>query len=83
MTTPAQTVLENARHALAGARLDSDAADDDTSSSPQGATAEPLEAEDADDSLAPEHDYVAEDFDPDEATAGVWSGADVDMEKIC
>ena len=78
----AQTALENARRQLAGARLDLDAADDDTSSSPQGSMEKSLEAEDADDSFAPEHDYVAEDFDPDEATAGVWAGADADMKNM-
>jgi hypothetical protein len=76
----AQTALENARSQLAGARLDLDA--DDTSSSPQGSMEKSLEAEDADDSFAPEHDYVAEDFDPDNATCGVWSGADADMKNM-
>ncbi len=78
----AQIVLENVRSQLASARLDSNAADDDTSSSPQVPADEPLEAEDADDSFAPEHDYVAEDFDPDEATASVWSGADLDTKNM-
>jgi hypothetical protein len=78
----AQTVLENVRGQLAGARLDSDAADDDMNAPPQEAMDKPLEAEDADDSFAPEHDYVAEDFDPDEATCGVWSGADVGTKNM-
>ncbi len=78
----AQTALENARSALAGARLDSDSANDETDSISQGAGDKPLEADDADDSFAPEHDYVPESFDPDEATCAVWSGANADMRNV-
>ena len=43
---------------------------------------EPPETDDPDDPFAPEHDYVPEDFDPDEATQEVWSGAEPDMRDM-
>jgi hypothetical protein len=78
----AQTVLENVRQGLGGARLDSAAAGDDADSSSQVPHDAPLQDEDTDDSFAPELDYVPENFDPDEATSGVWSGADGDVRNM-
>lgn len=74
----AQTVIENVRSQLEGPQSDTDADDSARSSqSSNQASGAPPEAEGADDSFAPEHDYVPEDFDPNEATIEVWSGADI------
>ena len=77
----AQKVIENVRSQLEGPQPGADAGDSgSTSQGPNAPADAPLEAEDADDPFAPEHDYVPEDFDPDEATSEVWSGADTDSE---
>jgi hypothetical protein len=81
----AQTALESARLALTGARLDSDAAGDDDDLLSDGPGGKPFESDEsggADDPSAPENDYLAEDFHPDDATSSVWSGADADMRNM-
>jgi len=81
----AQTVLEDVRRQLNGPRQDSDSAtpDSEAASLNTNKPAEgPREVDEADDEFAPEHDYVSEDFDVDEATQEVWSGADADMRDM-
>jgi hypothetical protein len=81
----AQAVLEDVRRQLSGPRQDSGSATADSDSSPPD-TNKPadkqLKANDGDDEFAPEHDYVSEDFDADEATREVWSGAEVDVRDM-
>jgi len=81
----AQTVLEDVRRQLNGPRQNSDSTTADSKSSSldiNKPTENPHGAGQADDEFAPEHDYVSEDFDVDEATQEVWSGADVDMRDM-
>jgi hypothetical protein len=81
----AQVVLEDVRRQLGGSRQGTDSTTDNSESSPidTNKPAEgPREVEDADDEFAPEHDYVSEDFDADEATQEVWSGADADIKNM-
>jgi hypothetical protein len=80
----AQTVLESVRLQFEGAQTESrtGAAGGDSESSLRGPVNVPGGAEEANDPFAPEHDYVSEDFDPDEATCGVWLGADTDTENM-
>jgi hypothetical protein len=79
----AQTVIENVRSQLEAPQQDTDVDDSGSPSQGSNAPTDALpEAEDADDSFAPEHDYVPEDFDPDEATSEVWSGTDADTKDM-
>jgi hypothetical protein len=68
----ANAALEDAQRNFESApRAADDNRDDSDSSAPEW-----LEAGDEDDTLDVPSDYVPEDFDPDEATAEVWSGED-------
>jgi hypothetical protein len=81
----AQTVLEDVGRQLGGPRQDSGSTTDDSESAPLDTNKpreEHLEGDDGDDEFAPEHDYVSEDFDVDEATREVWSGADADTKNM-
>jgi hypothetical protein len=63
--------LEKAKRNLESAPQETDDPSDSDSSAPEG-----LGAGDEDDTLDVPPDDVPEDFDPDEATAEVWSGED-------
>ncbi len=81
----AQAILEDVRRQLSGPRQDSGSTTDDSESSrldTNKPTEEQLDANDGDDEFAPEHDYVSEDFDVDEATQEVWSGAEADVRDM-
>jgi hypothetical protein len=67
----ANAALENAKRNFESASRETDDPGDSDSSAPAW-----LEAGDEDDALDVPPDYVPEDFDPDEATAEVWSGED-------
>ncbi len=67
----ANAVLEKAKRNFESAPRQTDDPSNSDSSAPEG-----LEAGDKDDTLDVPPDYVPEDFDPDEATAEVWSGED-------